>query len=51
MDIILLLTCATVILALCEVFTHLPLLGQWLIPSPWLLAIVGVILATWLMRD
>ena len=51
MDIVLLLACTAAILTLCVVVIHLPGLGQLLMPSTWLLVVVGVSLATWFLHE
>jgi hypothetical protein len=51
MVIVVLLTFVAMILTLCKVVAHVPLLGQLLVPSPWLLAVIGVIFVTWLLHE
>jgi hypothetical protein len=51
MVIVALLTFVAIILTLCEIVVHVPLLGQLLVPSPWLPAVIGIILVTWLLHE
>lgn len=51
MEIVILIICAVTAWAIATAFDSLPDLGQLLVPSPWLLGGIALILATWLMGD
>ncbi|HIK44713.1 MAG TPA: hypothetical protein IGR64_07455 [Leptolyngbyaceae cyanobacterium M65_K2018_010] len=51
MEVLFLVICAFVVWVLSTAIEHLPDLGQWLVPSRWLLLGAGLVLVTWLIRD
>jgi hypothetical protein len=51
MELVMLVICAVVAWVIASTVDSLPNLGQLLVPSPWLLGGVALVVATWLMRD
>ncbi|QQE65034.1 hypothetical protein GFS31_17190 [Leptolyngbya sp. BL0902] len=51
MEIVWLIFCASIAWFICTTIDLLPGLGQLLVPSPWMLIVAGLGLATWLMHD
>lgn len=51
MELMILIICAVTAWAIATAVDSLPHLGQLLVPSPWLLGGIALILATWLMGD
>ncbi len=51
MEIVILIIFAVAAWAIATVVDSLPHLGQLLVPSPWLLGGIALILATWLLGD
>lgn len=51
MEIFWLIVCVAVTWVVCTTVDWLPGLGQWLVPSTWMLILAGLGLATWLMHD
>ncbi|HZG39418.1 MAG TPA: hypothetical protein VEZ50_12120 [Nodosilinea sp.] len=51
MEVVTLVLCVIVAWAIAHFVDSLPSLGQLLVPSPWLLGGIALVLATWFMRD
>ncbi|MGG6241365.1 hypothetical protein ACQ4N7_22300 [Nodosilinea sp. AN01ver1] len=51
MELILLLICIVSTWAIAHTIDSLTHLGQLLVPSPWLLGGIALVITTWLMRD
>jgi hypothetical protein len=51
MGLVMLIICAMVTWATAHVINSLTHLGQLLIPSPWLVGGIALVVITWIMRD
>jgi hypothetical protein len=51
MELVVLVICAVVAWAAATAIDSLPNLGSLLVPSPWLLGGIALVVTTWLMRD
>ncbi len=51
MELITLIICVVVAWAVSTAIDSLTHLGQLLVPSPWLVGAIALIIATWIMRD
>lgn len=51
MGIVMLIICAIVTWAIAHVVNSVTHLGQLLIPSPWLVGGIALVLVTWIMHD
>ncbi|MFQ4139329.1 hypothetical protein PGN35_023735 [Nodosilinea sp. PGN35] len=51
MELVILIICVAASWAIAHLVDSLPDLGRLLVPSPWLLGGLALIITTWLMRD
>ncbi|MBW4462938.1 MAG: hypothetical protein KME47_22275 [Nodosilinea sp. WJT8-NPBG4] len=51
MELVMLTICVLTTWAIAHVVNSLTHLGQLLVPSPWLLGGIALVLTTWIMRD
>lgn len=51
MELVILVICVAVSWAIAHLVDSLPDLGRLLLPSPWMLGILALIVITWIMRD
>jgi hypothetical protein len=51
MELVMLILCAAAAWVMATAVDSLPDLGNLLVPSPWLLGGIALVVATWLMRD